>query len=297
VYKRLTAMLKRETLAALVSVLLLSLVIILPALGTLTLVANETITLFRAAQETSFLTSPAATTAREFILTQFSFDISEILSTDILPLLERAGVSISKEIGGVISNAFSLAFNFVIMLLTVFYLLRDGKRLGRFLIAASPLKTRDELHLYEVFKAAGKGVFYGNIASALAQGTLGALGFYFAGLPSPALWGVLIAFLGFIPLLGTYIIFIPASLYLFFAERPLAALFFLLYNVLIVSLVDNMVKPAVMGGAMRIHPFLMLVSILGGIQAFGIMGLIYGPLILAIFIAVIHIAIEHTQSA
>jgi predicted PurR-regulated permease PerM len=174
-------------------------------------------------------------------------------------------------------------------------MLRDGKKFGEYLIKLSPMKTDKEIGLFETFRDTGKAVFYGNFISAVVQGILGGIGFAIFGIGSPIFWGAIMVFFSLIPLLGPFVIFIPASIYLFAIGDTTNAIIFLLYNILIVSSVDNIIKPRIISGKVDVHPLIMILAILGGLSAFGIMGIIYGPLIATLFLAVLKVYLEEPR--
>ncbi len=284
----------KENLSALIAVLVVSLVIILPFLGILSLLTKEAVDLFSQTPDKFSLSETIIKTFKP-IAQKFNIDIQSVVNAQLTPVLENLGLTISREIGSLLSNAALLILNFFIMFVSLFYFLRDGKRLADFLIVFSPLKTHEELDLYNTFKEAGRAIFYGNFISALVQGILGGIGFALFGLGSPVLWGAVMAFLALIPFLGAYIIFIPAALYLFFTDQTGTAIGFLLYNILIVSSVDNLIKPKLISQKIKVHPLLILLAILGGLKIFGLMGIIYGPLIVAIFLALLKVYLEHVK--
>ncbi len=300
-YRRLKHLLHSENTAALITVIIVSLVIVLPAFFLLTVLTNEALHLFtftqsNLAENYSFQNALANFSAR------FDVDLKAIIDTQLTPAIKNLGLTVSKEIGNFLSNALNVTINFFVMIIGLFYLLRDGRKFADFLLAASPLKTSDELDIYQTFIDTGKAVFYGTVISALAQGILGGIGFLFASLPSPILWGTLMGFLGLIPFLGPYIVFVPAAIYLFFSGQVVTAIIFLLYNIIIVSTVDNIIKPKIVGVKTHTHPFLVLIAILGGLKFFGLAGIIYGPLILSVFLALLRVYLEtqktsHTHTA
>lgn len=280
----------KQNLAAFIAMLAVSTVIVIPFIIILTLLVTEAFGLF-ANSETLALSEPIEAVSQALSFS-FGIDIKNFVIKQIGPVLKNIVSSISSEIGSFLSNAAHLVLAFFVMLVTLFYMLRDGVKIGEFLIRFSPLKTRDELDLYSTFTRTAKAIFYGTFAAAAIQGILGGIGFLIFGLPSPVLWGSIMAFLALIPFLGPYIIFIPAAIYLAVSGGAWTTLLFLLYNVIIVSTVDNLVKPRVIGGQAGMHPLLILLSVLGGLQIFGFMGIIYGPLIFAIFIALVKLYAE-----
>lgn len=284
----------KENLAALTAVLIISLVIILPFLGLLSLLTKEAVDLLGTAPD-KFSLGEAIVRTLEPLAQKFNLDVRGAVRAQLTPVLEKLGLVISREIGNLLSNAARLVLNFFVMFVSLFYLLRDGRRLGEFLMSFSPLANHEEMDLYHTFKEAGRAIFYSNFVSAIVQGILGGIGFALFGLGSPVLWGAVMAFLALIPLLGAYIIFIPAALYLFFTGKTAIAIGFLLYNILIVSSVDNLIKPKLISQKIKIHPLLILLAILGGLKIFGLMGIVYGPLIIAIFLTLLKVYLEHVR--
>lgn len=283
----------RKNLTSLIVVLLISLVIVLPVFGIMTLLTKEALGLLSATREQIF--SEKLIGALDPFTRSFNFNAREIFETQLTPAIKNLGFTISKEIGGLLSDAVNLGLHFFVMLVTIFYMLRDGKAFANFLIEFSPLKISDELHLYQTFKDAGKAVFYGNFIASMVQGLLGGIGFVIFGLSSPVLWGAVMGFLALIPFLGPYLIFIPAGIYLIASGKITMAIIFLIYNLLIVSSIDNLIKPKLIGDKIKIHPLLILIAILGGLKIFGLIGIIYGPLIFSIFLALLDVYLKSSK--
>ncbi len=283
----------RESLAAAATVTLAVLIVLIPATGILTVLTREAIGLISASREISF--EESILSAFGDVAEKLEFNLEAFLDSQLAPAIERVSFTISREIGGFLSDAVGVLVNFFVMAITAFYMLRDGKKLGEFLMKLSPLKTVDELTIYRTFRDTGLAVFYGQFAAAITQGFLGGLGFFVFGLSSPVLWGTLMAFLSLIPLLGPYVISFPAAIYLFLSGKTWVAVVFLAYNLIIVSTVDNLIRPEIVSARVKIHPLLVFLSILGGLKIFGLIGIIYGPLIVAIFLALLHVYLAHAN--
>jgi len=287
-YRWLQKKIRSQNAAALMTMITVVLVIIIPLTLLGTALFFQALALLSATQDRLALFEYPSMQAVEAWAAQYGVDLQETIQ-QLTPSLKSLGLYISRQIGNIFSNVTAFVLDFFVMLVTFFYLLRDGDRIGKLLIEVSPLKTRDERHLYQTFQKVSGAIFFGTFVSALIQGVLGGLGFAFFGIGAPVLWGTLMGFLALFPLLGPFLIFLPAAIYLY-ATGPLAAmLVFLIYNILIVSGIDNLIKPKLIGDKINIHPLLILISILGGLKIFGLMGLIYGPLIVAILITVIHL--------
>ncbi len=291
-YVKILGTLKSPNLSALIVLFLLVAIIVVPATLLLTLLAREAITLALHLERTDILRAIDVATARLSITPL----IGEMVDKELFPALKAAGEILSQKLAGLFGGAARAVLGFFVMAVTAFYFLRDGKKFGDALMALSPLKTSDELNLFHTFREVLRAVFLGNLVSALAQGALGGLGFWIFGLPNPILWGTLMAFLALIPLLGPYLIFVPAAIYLFAAGPLIPALLFTFYNVLLVSTADNFIKPKLISGRVKVHPLLILISILGGLKAFGILGILYGPLIVAMLLVLLNMYLRSTKN-
>jgi predicted PurR-regulated permease PerM len=143
----------------------------------------------------------------------------------------------------------------------------------------------------------GRAVILGNVLSGTIQGILGGFGFFFFGLGSPFLWGTVIGFMAFLPIIGASVIFIPTTVILLLQGHTGIAVGYLAYNMFYSSIMEYFIKPRLIGKGMRMNPVLVFIGILGGIKLFGILGIIYGPLIITIFITLAEIyRLEYSES-
>ncbi|MST04305.1 MAG: AI-2E family transporter [Candidatus Pacebacteria bacterium] len=273
-----------SNIPSLISTVLVALIIILPFITILSLLFQETQGFLEKIKTADFYENDKAI---QYVANKLNVGTEDLFSSQILPTVKNVGEFITKNIATFLSNAANLIINFFLLLLTIFYMLKDGKKLSKFLIEASPLEKSEEMNLYKTFKESGRAVLYGNLITAGIQGFLGGLGFLMFGISSPVLWGFVMAFFAFIPMLGPYLVFVPAAIYMFLNGNIWVAIAFMAYNIVIVSSVDNVLKPKLIGDKMKIHPLFILISVLGGIKIFGIIGLVYGPLIASIFISLI----------
>jgi len=177
------------------------------------------------------------------------------------------------------------ALDAVIFLMMLFFLLRDGEQLKDVLTGVSPLTSLQEKELVDHLFRTVKGVVQSMVIVPLAQGVVAILGFWMFGLPSPLLWGVAVTFAALIPLVGTPLVWVPAGLYFFLTGSTLKGVGMLLYGTVIISGIDNVVKPMILKGAAQIHMMLGFLSILGGVYAFGPKGLIVGPVVLSLVLS------------
>ncbi|RLB44041.1 MAG: AI-2E family transporter [Deltaproteobacteria bacterium] len=202
---------------------------------------------------------------------------------------KKVGFFLYKQIRSAVSNLLSFLIHFFLMMLTIFYILRDGSRLKEYLVQLIPMPKEQLEKVAYKFTEMGRAIFIGNGLSGAIQGILGGLGFYFFGLPSPFLWGTVIAFMAFLPIIGASVIFIPATAILLIEGKIGTALGFFIYSICYSASVEYVAKPKLIGQGMKMNPFLVFIGIIGGMKLSGIMGIVYGPLIITIFLTLAEI--------
>ena len=219
------------------------------------------------------------------ILSTFHIQITgEELNKGISELGKVVGLFLYQQASSIASNILKFFVYFFFMLLIIYYLLMDGDKLISFIINLSPLPKDQDEKLIQKFKDMAGAVLIGNGLGGLIQGTAGGIVFYFFGLKSSFLWGVIMGFLAFLPIIGIGVVFIPAAIYLFFIDRIAAGIFFIVFYLVLSISVDNLLKPKLVGQRVKMHTLLVFFSIIGGLNLFGILGIIYGPLITTAFI-------------
>lgn len=189
----------------------------------------------------------------------------------------------------IFSSVTKFALEIFIMLFALFYILRDGWRLKHDVIVLSPLSDSYDEKIISKLKMAIRSVVIGSLVVGMIQGLLTGIGFYIFGVPNPALWGSFAVIAALIPGIGTSLVIVPGVLYLFFMTTHLQALGMLIWGILAVGLVDNFLGPMLMSKGVRIHPFLILLSVMGGLAYFGPIGFIAGPLVVALLFALLEI--------
>jgi predicted PurR-regulated permease PerM len=181
------------------------------------------------------------------------------------------------------------------MLLIIFYLLMDGEKLVSFIVNLSPLPREQDEKLIQKFKDMAGAILIGNGLGGLIQGIAGGIVFSIFGLKSPFLWGVIMGLLAFVPIIGIGVVFIPAALYLMFTSRMASGIFFVVFYLVLSIGVDNLIKPKLVGKRVKMHTLLVFFSIIGGLKLFGILGIIYGPLVTTAFLTLTDIYYTNYQ--
>jgi len=178
-----------------------------------------------------------------------------------------------------------LLYSFLMVFITMFFLFKDGPAIMEFVRASSPLPAVYETEIIKKFEDVSYATFYGSILTALVQGTAGALLFWALGISSPLFWGALIAFVSLVPIVGAFLVWVPMSCYLMLSGHTARGILLLAIGGLVVSSIDNVLKPAIIRGRTDMHPLLVFLSVLGGMEAFGFLGVLLGPLVVAIFLS------------
>ena len=205
------------------------------------------------------------------------------------PLLyARQGLSfLVSHIGSIFSSIVSLVFSFFIMMLALFYLFRDGHAFRKYVIVLSPLADNYDESILKKLAQSVASVLRGSLLVAIIQGLLTGFGFAIFGVPNPVLWGGVAARAALVPNIGTSLVVGPAIIFLFWGGFTTAAVGLLIWGSTIVGLVDNLLAPQLMTQGLKVHPLLILLSVLGGFAFFGPIGFIAGPVLVTLFITLL----------
>lgn len=182
-------------------------------------------------------------------------------------------------------NTLRFFISLAVMLYVAFFMLRDGPRLVALMIRALPLGDERERLLFGKFAEVSRATIKGNVVIAAIQGTLGGLIFWVLGIPGALLWGVVMAVISLIPMLGAGLIWGPVAIYLFAIGDWVQGLVLVVFGVTVIGLVDNFLRPILVGRDTKLPDFIVLLSTLGGLVLFGINGFVIGPLIAVLFVA------------
>ncbi len=203
--------------------------------------------------------------------------------------LKQGATWLVQNLGAIFSNFASLLVDSFIFLLAFYYLLKDGERLKKIVLHISPLSEADNEKIFNKLELAVNSVVRGNLVVALIQGVSVSIGLTIFGVPNAVLWGMIAAITALIPGIGTSLVIIPAIAYLFLAGQNMAAVGLIIWGILAVGLIDDFLGPKIVGHGMKLHPLLVILSVLGGIVFFGPMGFLLGPLALSLFFALFDI--------
>ncbi len=307
VYRKLEVLLKgRRIPAALITCLLVFLTVFLPLIYFIATLSNETFSYY-----TSLSDKLGDGQIQQFLdrhrniwkegmerFDQLKLPIrSEELELNVVEMGKQGLFFVYQQARTLISNLTKFFFHFLFLLVVLFYLFLDGMRLRSFLFTMFPLPESQERFLAGRFNEMARAILLINGMAGLFQGIVGGFGFWLFGIPSPFLWGSLMAILAFLPIVGISIVYIPAAVYLLLLKRYAAAVLFLLLFFLLSFIVEYLIKPRMVGHQSKLHALLVLLAILGGLSAFGILGILYGPLILTAFLALAELYKEYYEEA
>ncbi len=211
--------------------------------------------------------------------------------------LQQSAAFLTSRLGSFFASTASTIFLFFIAILGTYYFFKDGKNFTKKLIAISPLPdNQDEIILARLGRAV-RSVATGTVLIALIQGTLTAFGLWLFGFERAVLWGTLAAFGALIPGVGTSIVFIPAVIYLSILGEYLNMILLIIWGTSAVGLIDNLLGPYLMSRGNAMHPFLMLLSVLGGIAFFGPIGFIVGPVMVSLLLVLLELYNSHISNS
>jgi predicted PurR-regulated permease PerM len=219
----------------------------------------------------------------------------DALISPISELGKLVGFSLFEQARSITSNIFSIVLYFGLMLIVVFYMLIDGEQFLKYIYDLSPLPDEHDEKLFNKFMDMAGAVLIGNGLGGLIQGMAGGIVFLFLGLNSPFLWGVIMGFLAFLPILGIGIVMIPASVVLMLKGKMAAGIFLIVFYGVLSWGIEYLFKPKVVGDRVRMHPLVVFFAIIGGLKIYGLLGIIYGPLIATLFLTLADIYFSSFQ--
>lgn len=223
-----------------------------------------------------------------FRLTDFNIDWKAMLAQGA----QASSKVLVDQVRGIAQNVLVFTVNVIVALITLFFLLRDGKEFIRRLQRLLPMDREHQQRLFKNIVDAVLAVVHGSFVVAIVQGLLAGLAYYFLGVPFAVLWGVLTGFFALLPVGGSTLVSIPATIYLFLQGETIRAFALLAWSLGIVGTVDNILKPLLIGNRLGLPVLFLFFGILGGLALFGAIGIILGPVIFALLRALLDLYSE-----
>lgn len=287
---------RRRTLAALLTLAMVLVIVILPMALITAAMASEAASLYQRLQ--SGEVNPASYLHGVFdalprwitsLLDRLGLNDFDTLQRRVTRALTEGAQYIATQAFSLGQNTFEFVASLFITLYLAFFLIRDGEDVVRMLQRSIPLAKDDKKELGAKFTTVVRATVKGNLLVAAIQGALGGVAFWFLGVNGALLWGVLMAFLSLVPAVGAALVWLPVALYFFFTGAYWQCIALAAWGVLVIGLVDNLLRPILVGKDTRMPDYVVMITTLGGLAAFGINGFVLGPAIAAMFMAVWHI--------
>jgi predicted PurR-regulated permease PerM len=292
-YRKLLALMKqRPNLAALITLLICLIAVILPVIVMTVSMLQEGVVVYQRIR------------SGELNFGAYFQQVMSGLPPWLVNLLDRSGLTNITELQEMLSsgvlegsqfiamhalsigqNTFEFVISFGIMLYLLFFLLRDGAALSSKIKQSIPLSTEHKRHLFSKFTTVIRATVKGNVVVAAIQGALGGLIFSLLGIQGALLWGFVMAFLSLIPAVGAGLIWVPVAIYFLVTGATMQGIVLIGFGVFVIGLVDNLLRPVLVGRDTKIPDYVILISTLGGLVLFGLNGFVIGPVIAALFIA------------
>lgn len=203
--------------------------------------------------------------------------------------LSQFSSGLASQIGSVLKNTLLLVVNLLIMLIFLFFILRDGESYYSAVMDVLPFTPDQQQSIARKFRDTFSAVINGVFLVALLQGVMTGIGFALFGVPFSVFWGFLAAVLALLPVGGAMLVWLPGALYLYLTGSTLQGVFLAIWGALLVSLPDNFLKPILIGRKAKLPTFLLLIGILGGLQVYGFLGILFGPLVVTLLTAFVQI--------
>jgi predicted PurR-regulated permease PerM len=290
IHQRLVALTNRPSLSALLSTIIVIAVIVVPLTLLTLVVAKEIGEVAKNAQAffRSLLDPSSPVIGR--VMGWLRVDASHLdLQGYLLERLENISGAIAGRTLGLLGGVVGAIFQMFFTIFTMYYLFRDGDRIFYGMLELIPLNAAETRQIFDRTREVIHASVYGVIVIAMIQGTLGGLAFAALGLPSAVVWGVAMFFLSMVPMVGSSVIWAPTAIYLAMSGHWGKALALALLGALVIGTVDNFLRPKLVGERAGLHELLIFFSVLGGLQIWGPLGLVLGPVMIAVTLALLDI--------
>ena len=295
VHRRLVARTNRPATSAIISCLLVILVILLPlSLITLALVREVSGAAQGLQHQFNAILDPGSAigrTAARIVGWLGNFiDVEQLRDPQsIQERLQQVAGSVAQRTLGLVGGALGVVVQIFFIIFTMYYLFRDGAKIVNALPDILPLERTQSEKIFTRTKDVISASVNGVLVIAAIQGALGAVAFFALGVPSALVWGVVMTFLSLIPMAGAFIVWVPAAIFLAVTGHWVKAALLVAWGALVIGTVDNFLRPKLVGERTKLHELFIFFSVLGGLNVFGVLGLVLGPVVLAITLALLDV--------
>lgn len=289
--KLLNKMPKKKNISALLTLILAILLGIIPISIIATSLTTQAVDLYEQIESGKLnigeyldlvynnLPSPIHSFLERFHITsEFSF------KEKLLQLFNQGSKFMATELVNISQNTFTFIMDLGIMLYLMYFFIRDGETIKEYIKRFIPLSGNHKIKLFSKFLTVVRATVKGNMLVAIAQGALGGIIFAILGIPSPILWGVIMAFLSLLPAIGAALVWLPVAIYLLVSGSTIEGIIMIVWGVVVIGMSDNLLRPILVGKDTRLPDYLILITTIGGMAVFGLNGFVIGPLLAALFI-------------
>lgn len=286
-YQKLLRAFRYETLAALVTTVIITLIVFVP-LGFFSIrIFGEATALYGTL--TAHGGFDVGTALTNFFHAHFENLLVPNLTFNVSDYARQALTWLIQNLGSLFSGFTQIFFTAFLSLLGLFYFLKDGARLKAWVQKTIPLAPKYSEHIIVEMEAVGSSVVKGTLVIAVIQGIVMGAGFFLFGIPDPTFWGALVVIASIIPIVGTWLVAIPAIAYLLLTGETALGIGLALWSIILLNFITSVLSPQLMHRGANLHPYLILLSVLGGIGLFGPIGFIAGPLVVALLFSLLNI--------
>ena len=285
VHKHIAQRVKRHGLRALISTTLVILIVVLPLALLVLAVTNELTAAVRSLPPNmgELMGQTGSITGRslKWIHERLGIDTTEMQQFLVEQLRNYSSAVVGRSVG-IMGNLLSAIVKTFFVIITMYYLFRDGDKIVKALPEVLPFGTEQSEALLARISQVISASVYGVVTIAVLQGLLGGLAFWILGVPSPILWAVVLALVCMIPVAGSFLVWLPAAIYLMLSDHLTAGILLIVWGALVISTIDNFLRPKLIKDQTKLHELLVFFSVLGGMSIFGLLGVVMGPVVLAI---------------
>jgi predicted PurR-regulated permease PerM len=272
IYKAIRKKIKNKNLSALILVLGLTLIISIPIIYFVPVIVNQAFEVYVMVQNLNLT---------ELIQNFVKSDIASSIAINLDNSIGQIFSTFLNQFKSFLINLPSLAFQFAVFLFTFYFATRDAEELGKYISSLSPFSKSTEKRFLQEFRGITNAIFFGQFLIGIIQGLALGAGLFFLGVPKALILTFIAALVSMIPILGSWLVWLPVAIYLLVAGETFAGIFLLLYGALFISSIDNLIRPYILSRQSTLPVALSLIGTIGGLFFFGIVGLVLGPLIIA----------------
>lgn len=285
-YRKLLKYLRSSTLSSLMTLILVTVIILLPLTGIGILLVRESISIYESINTNQGQFSQFIRDIDHFVRNNYIFSrlkLDDAFISERLSEISRSVVTFVYQFAkSLTQNSLKFVGMFVLTLYTLYYFLKDGEKMLNKIIYVFPLGNRYEKMLFDKFTSTAGATIKGTVVVGAIQGILGGILFYATGVPSPLIWGIVMAFFAAIPVTGSFLVWFPAAIIMMLTGRFVQGIIILAVGFLVISTIDNILRPMLVGKDLQMHAVIVLFATLGGVALFGLSGFIIGPVIAAL---------------